>query len=80
MPLPSADGRGCSLTFTEESSAGDVIVIDKHPFVLSGEKLKRVLSFSKTIEQEKSLDATDKTVSGNTALEQAKHKPKKHKR
>lgn len=59
---------------------GDVMVIDKHPFVLSGEKLKRVLSFSKTIEQEKSLDATDKTVSGNKALEQAKHKPKKHKR
>lgn len=59
---------------------GDVIVIDKHPFVLSGEKLKRVPSFSKTIEQEKSLDATDKTAPGNKALEQTKHKPKKCRR
>jgi len=59
---------------------GDVIVIDKHPFVLSGEKLKRVPTFFKAKVQEKSMDTAEKTTSDDKATDKAKHKPKKHKR
>lgn len=59
---------------------GDVIVIDKHPFVLSGEKLKRVPTFFKAKVQEKSMDTAEKTISDDKTTDKAKLTPKKHKR
>ncbi|MBR4346929.1 MAG: hypothetical protein IKP75_08405 [Oscillospiraceae bacterium] len=60
------------MAFTEESSAGDVIVIDKHPFVLSGEKLKRVPSFFKARVQEKSIESAEKKVADDKNHRQRK--------
>lgn len=68
------------MAFTDESSAGDVIVIDKHPFVLSGEKLKRVPTFFKARVQEKSIELAEKKVADDKTIDKEKHKPKKHKR
>lgn len=61
-------------------SIGDVIVIDKHPFVLSGEKLKRVPTFFKAKVQEKSMDTAEKAISDDKTTDKSKLKPKKHKR
>lgn len=59
---------------------GDVIVIDKHPFVLSGEKLKRVPSFFKARVQEKSIEASEKKAVEEMTTDKSRYKPKKHKR
>ncbi|WP_432651171.1 PBECR4 domain-containing protein [Huintestinicola sp.] len=59
---------------------GDVIVIDKHPFVLSGVKLKRVPTFFKAKVQEKSMDTAEKAISDDKTTDKAKLNPQKHKR
>ena len=59
---------------------GDVIVIDKHPFVLSGEKLKRVPSFFNARVQEKSIEAAEKKAVEEKTIDKSRYKPKNHKR
>ena len=59
---------------------GDVIVIDKHPFVLSGEKLKRVSTFFKARVQEKSIELAEKKVADDKTIDKPRYKPKNHKR
>ena len=56
------------------------MVIDKHPFVLSGEKLKRVPSFFNARVQEKSIEAAEKKAVEEKTIDKSRYKPKNHKR
>lgn len=63
---------------------GDVIAIDKHPFVFNGEKLHRVPTFFKAKVQEKSIGIAEKKAEKKAADDKTtgklRYKPKKHKR